>query len=73
MYLGAPLPHDAIVIHGRPGLNVHLQGGVAGDDATVAALLNVIPSLLAAAPGVRLLTELPLTVCRNAGATAPLP
>jgi 4-hydroxy-tetrahydrodipicolinate reductase len=73
MYLGAPLPHDAIVIQGRPGLNVHLQGGVAGDDATVAALLNVIPSLLAAAPGVRLLTELPLTVCRNAGATAPLP
>jgi hypothetical protein len=58
MYLDASLPHDAIVIRGRPDLNLVLNGGVAGDDATVAALINIVPRLLAGAPGVRLMTEL---------------
>jgi 4-hydroxy-tetrahydrodipicolinate reductase len=35
-----------------------LNGGVAGDDATVAALINIVPRLLAAPAGVRLMTEL---------------
>lgn len=65
MYLDAPLPHDAIVVRGRPDLNLVLNGGVAGDDATVAALINIVPRLLAAAPGVRLMTELPLPSWRN--------
>jgi len=65
MYLDAPLPHDAIVVKGRPDLNLVLNGGVAGDDATVAALINIVPRLLAAAPGVRLMTELPLPSWRN--------
>ena len=65
MYLEAPLPHDAIVVKGRPDLNLVLNGGVAGDDATVAALINIVPRLLAAAPGVRLMTELPLPSWRN--------
>lgn len=65
MYLEAPLPHDAIVVRGRPDLNLVLNGGVAGDDATVAALINIIPRLLAAAPGVRLMTELALPAWQN--------
>jgi 4-hydroxy-tetrahydrodipicolinate reductase len=65
MYLDAPLPHDAIVIKGRPDLNLVLNGGVAGDDATVAALINIIPRLLAAAPGVRLMTELAVPAWQN--------
>jgi hypothetical protein len=65
MYLKAPNPHDAIVICGRPSLNLMLHGGVAGDDATVAALVNVIPRLLASAPGLRLLTELPSPAWSN--------
>lgn len=65
MYLGAPLPHDAIVVKGRPDLNLVLNGGVAGDDATVAALINIVPRLLAAAPGVRLMTELAVPAWRN--------
>ncbi len=60
MYLGAPKPRDAIVIRGRPDLNVVVEGGVAGDDATIAALVNVVPRLMAAPPGLRLLTELAL-------------
>lgn len=58
MYLEASLPHDAIVVRGRPDLNLVLNGGVAGDDATVASLVNIIPRLLAGAPGVRLMTDL---------------
>ena len=65
MYLDAPLPHDAIVIKGRPELNLVLNGGVAGDDATVAALINIVPRLLAAAPGVRLMTELAVPAWQN--------
>jgi 4-hydroxy-tetrahydrodipicolinate reductase len=65
MYLGAPNPHDTIVVRGRPDLTATLNGGVAGDDATVAALLNAVPRLLGAAPGLRLMTELPLPAWQN--------
>jgi hypothetical protein len=58
MYLGAPDPHDAIRIAGEPPLDVLVRGGVAGDHATVAALINVIPRLLKAEAGLRLLTDL---------------
>lgn len=71
MYLDAPLPHDAIVVKGRPDLNLVLNGGVAGDDATVAALINIVPRLLAARPGVRLMTELAVPAwCNPAGPVA---
>ena len=65
MYLEASLPHDAIVVRGRPDLNLVLNGGVAGDDATVASLVNIIPRLLAGAPGVRLMTDLAVPSWRN--------
>jgi hypothetical protein len=58
IYLDATEPRDVILIKGRPDLNVVVNGGVAGDDATVAALINVVPRLLAAEPGFRLLPEL---------------
>ncbi len=71
MYLDAPLPHDAVVVKGRPDLNLVLNGGVAGDDATVAALINIVPRLLAAQPGVRLMTELAVPAwCNPAGPAA---
>ena len=63
MYLDAPSPHDLIRIEGEPRLEMLIQGGVAGDQATVAALLNAVPKLLKAPPGLRLMTELALP-CR---------
>jgi 4-hydroxy-tetrahydrodipicolinate reductase len=60
MYLDAEDPHDAIQIEGEPPLNVVVKGGVAGDHATVAALVNTAPRLLRAAPGLRLVTDLPV-------------
>jgi 2,4-diaminopentanoate dehydrogenase len=60
MYLGARQPHDAIRIIGDPSLNVVVEGGVAGDEATVAALVNTTPLLLRAQPGLQLVTDLPV-------------
>lgn len=67
MYLGAQEPHDTILIGGRPGLDVTVHGGVAGDDATVASLVNAVPRLLAAPPGLRLCSELVLPVRAGGG------
>jgi 4-hydroxy-tetrahydrodipicolinate reductase len=59
MYLDAPKPHDAIQIEGEPLLDLVINGGVAGDQATVAALVNSAPRLLQARPGLLLVTDLP--------------
>ncbi|PWU07956.1 MAG: dihydrodipicolinate reductase [Verrucomicrobia bacterium] len=59
MYLDAPDPHDRVQIQGDPPLDVLIRGGVAGDQATSAALVNAAPQLLLAPPGLRLITELP--------------
>jgi 4-hydroxy-tetrahydrodipicolinate reductase len=60
MYLDAPNAHDAIQIEGEPPLNLVVPGGVAGDQATVAALVNTAPRLLCAQPGLILITDLPV-------------
>ncbi|MEM1210736.1 MAG: dihydrodipicolinate reductase [Planctomycetota bacterium] len=65
MYLDAPQPIDRVVITGDPPLELQSPTGIAGDHATVAALVNAVPRLLAAKPGVRLLPEL--------GCVAPQP
>lgn len=58
--LGADDPHDRIEIDGTPPVVVVVPGGIAGDAATVATLINAVPRLLAAAPGLHLATDLTL-------------
>ena len=58
MYLDAQHPHDAVRVTGSPNLNLMLDGGVAGDIATVAAMVNAVPRLLKAGPGLHLMTDL---------------
>ena len=58
MYLDAPNPHDATQIDGEPSLNMRIEGGVAGDAATVAALVNAAPRVLKAPPGLLLMTDI---------------
>jgi 2,4-diaminopentanoate dehydrogenase len=58
MYLDAPNPHDACQIEGEPPLDLMINGGVAGDHATVAAVVNAAPRVLKAAPGLLLMTDL---------------
>ena len=60
MYLDARNPHDAVQIEGDPPLKVLIDGGVAGDQATVAALVNTAPRLLNAPAGLLRLTDLPV-------------
>lgn len=58
MYLDAPNPHDACQIEGEPSLKMRLEGGVAGDAATVASLVNAAPRVLQAPPGLLLMTDI---------------
>ncbi len=58
MYLDAPNPHDACQIEGEPSLKMHLDGGVAGDAATVASLVNAAPRIMKAPPGLLLMTDI---------------
>ncbi len=58
MYLQAPNPHDACQIVGEPTMNMLINGGVAGDGATVASLVNAAPRILKAPPGLLLMTDI---------------
>ena len=59
-YLGAPEPLDAIEIDGSPRLSVRIPGGIHGDIATAALVVNSIPKVLAARPGLHTMRDLPL-------------
>lgn len=61
MYLDADNPHDAIQIVGEPNLDLVLKGGVAGDHATVAALVNTAERIVRCVPGLLYLTDLPIS------------
>jgi hypothetical protein len=60
MSKGAPDPRDEIIIEGRPPLNVVIRGGVQGDLATAAIVVNAIPVVADAAPGLVTMADLPL-------------
>jgi len=60
MYLDAKDPRDAVKITGDPAINAILHGGVHGDRATVAALVNAVPVVLKAPAGLLLMTDIPV-------------
>ncbi len=60
MYMGARKPRDSILIEGNPGIEVTIPGGVRGDEATVAAVVNAIPAVRAAEPGLKTMLDLKL-------------
>jgi len=59
-YLGAPDTYDSVEIDGSPQLSVKIPGGVHGDVATVAIVVNTIPKILDAEPGLHTMRDLPL-------------
>lgn len=65
MYQGAQDPHDLIRLDSEPPVEACIKNGIAGDLATVAALVNAVPRLLSAQPGVRLMTDLPVPSCHG--------
>lgn len=59
-YLGAPESYDQVQIEGSPRLHLRIPGGVPGDIATASIVVNSIPRVLAARPGLRTMRDLPL-------------
>jgi len=61
MYVGAENPGDRIFIKGVPDVTVEIVGGVHGDRATAAMVVNAIPRVVAARPGVLTMDDLPVS------------
>jgi len=59
-YLGAPESYDAVEIEGSPNLSMKIGGGIHGDLATASIIVNSIPHVLAAAPGLHTMRDLAL-------------
>jgi hypothetical protein len=59
MYLGAENPHDSILIDGEPPVDMIMRGGVEGDRATPAIVVNSLPKISRLEPGLRTMLELP--------------
>ena len=60
MAVGAPDPADRIDIEGDPPLHLVVAGGFHGDRSTIGTVVNAIPFIVAAAPGLHNVVTLPL-------------
>lgn len=69
MYVGAEEPRDAIYVEGTPPIELVVRDGIFGDTATIAALINAVPLVMDAAPGLRTMKDLPVP---RAFATTPV-
>jgi 4-hydroxy-tetrahydrodipicolinate reductase len=59
-YLGAPESYDSVLIEGSPRIYSKIDGGVHGDIATASLVVNAIPVVLAAPPGLRTMRDVRL-------------
>ena len=56
--VGAKDPRDSVEILGNPSFSMRIEGGIFGETATVAALVNTIPKIINSPPGLRTMMEL---------------
>lgn len=61
MYVGAANPVDEVIIKGVPDISAKITGGVHGDRATAAMVVNSIPRVVAARPGVLTMDDIPIS------------
>lgn len=59
-YLGAPESYDSVEIEGSPSVSMKIPGGIPGDIATASIVVNAIPHVLAASPGLHTMRTVPL-------------
>ena len=59
-YLGAPESFDSVLIEGSPRIESTIAGGVHGDIATAAMVVNAIPAVIMAPPGFRTMRDMRL-------------
>ena len=60
MSVGAPDPHDRILIDGDPPLDLRIEGGTHGDRATVGAVVNALEVVARGPAGLQTVISLPL-------------
>jgi 2,4-diaminopentanoate dehydrogenase len=65
MYVGAESPRDHILVDGTPPIDLTIAGGIAGDVATAAIVVNSLPRLFAAPPGLLTMRDLPIVTRFN--------
>ena len=58
--VGESESYDEIVIKGEPNIHSKIQGGVNGDIATSAIVINTAQQVLKAAPGLRTMADIPV-------------
>ncbi len=59
MSLGQENPRDVIEIDGTPNVRLVFEGGIHGDIATAAVVVNSIPQLLQLSPGLKTMLDMP--------------
>ncbi len=65
VYVGAEMPRDHLLVDGEPPVDATIAGGINGDLATAALLVNSVPRVLAAPPGLLTVKDLPLVHALN--------
>ncbi len=65
--IGQADPHDRIVVEGEPPMDMVMPGGVHGDVATSAIVLNAIPRVFKAPPGLHTMATIPATIHVKSG------
>jgi 4-hydroxy-tetrahydrodipicolinate reductase len=61
--IGEPESRDRIIIDGEPSIDSCIKGGVNGDVATCAILVNAIPAVMKARPGLRTMADIEPLAC----------
>ena len=62
MYVGAEdVAADRVIVHGIPDVDMVIKGGVHGDRATAAMVVNSIPRVVSAQPGVLTMDDIPIS------------
>jgi hypothetical protein len=59
-YLGSPETYDSVDVEGSPSLSMKISGGIHGDVATASIVVNSIPQVLNAPPGLHTRRDLAL-------------
>ncbi|KYH42314.1 MAG: hypothetical protein AYL33_003130 [Candidatus Bathyarchaeota archaeon B63] len=59
-YIGAEEEYDSVMIDGTPSINQKISPCIHGDLATAAIIVNSIPKVIRAPPGLRTMKDLPL-------------
>jgi len=73
VYVGAESPRDHVLVDGDPPVDATVAGGVSGEPAAAAILVNSLPRVLAAPAGLLNAADLPLVHALNPQDLASLP